>query len=101
MSFAFSALRHVRAVPARDAGLTRAGTPKATTSAGKSRVTTEPAPTTVLSPMVTPGHTITPAATQTLSPSAMGCAYSQPFRRGSGSIGCVAVRNWTRVAIWQ
>ena len=40
---------------------TRHGLPTATTLAGTSFVTTLPAPITVLSPMVTPGRTITPA----------------------------------------
>ena len=35
-------------------------------------MTTAPAPTTVLSPMVTPGQTITPPPSQTLSPLARG-----------------------------
>jgi hypothetical protein len=51
--------------------------------------------------MLTPGPTITPPPSHTLSPIAIGLAYSQPRRRGSGSIGCVAVRICTRVAIWQ
>ena len=38
---------------------------------------------------------------QTLSPSVIGSPYSQPARRGSGSMGCAAVSSWTRVAIWQ
>src|SRR3954465_7805536 len=80
---------------------TRAGTPIATTPAGRSRVTTAPAPTTVCSPIVTPGQTITPALNQTLSPTTIGLADSQPIRRGSGSIGWVAVMNWTREATWQ
>ena len=46
---------------------TRAGTPCATTPAGTSRVTTEPAPTTESSPIVTPGPTMTPPPSQTLS----------------------------------
>jgi hypothetical protein len=31
----------------------------------------------------------------------IGSAYSQPSRRGCGSIGWVAVSSCTRVAIWQ
>ncbi len=48
---------------------TRAGLPWATTPAGRSRVTTAPAPTTVFSPIETPGQTITPAPSQTPSAS--------------------------------
>ena len=64
-------------------------------------MTTAPAPTTVWSPIVTPGQTITPELSQTLSPRTIGFADSQPIRRGSGSIGCVAVMNCTREATWQ
>ena len=64
-------------------------------------MTTAPAPTTVSSPIVTPGHTIAPAPSQTLSPIAIGRAYSHPSRRAAGSIGCGAVTSWTFVAIWQ
>ena len=46
---------------------TRAGTPPATTPAGRSRTTTAPAPTTVSAPISTPGQTIAPAPSQTLS----------------------------------
>src|SRR5215212_11213602 len=51
---------------------TRAGFPTAITSAGMCRVTIEPAPITLLSPMVTPGQTMTPPPSHTLSPMAMG-----------------------------
>ena len=44
---------------------------------------------------------MTPPPSQTLSAMLIGSAYSQPIRRGSGSMGCVAVRSWTRVAIWH
>src|SRR5581483_5185184 len=81
--------------------MTRAGTPPATTPAGRSRATTPPAPTTVSSPIVTPGQTITPPPSQTLSPRTIGAPDSQPARRGNGSTGCVAVSSCTRVAIWQ
>ncbi len=64
-------------------------------------MTTAPAPTTVSSPIVTPGQTIAPPPSQTLSPIVIGSADSQPCRRGSGSIGCVAVRSCTFVASWQ
>ena len=64
-------------------------------------MTTAPAPTTVSSPIVTPGQTIAPPPNQTLSPIAIGSADSQPTQRGPGSIGCVAVRSCTRGANWQ
>jgi hypothetical protein len=38
---------------------------------------TDPAPTTASSPMVTPGQTITPPPSQTLSPIVNGFAYEQ------------------------
>lgn len=47
---------------------TRQGTPQANTSGGISLVTTLPAPITVLSPIVTPGHIIAPVAIHTLLP---------------------------------
>ena len=71
--------------------ITRAGLPTATTLAGRSLLTTEPAPTTVLSPMVTPGQTMTPPPSHTLSPIVIGLAASQLARRGSGSTGWVGV----------
>ena len=64
-------------------------------------MTTAPAPTTVSSPIVTPGQTITPELSQTLSPTVIGFAVSHPIRRTCGSIGCVAVMNCTRLATWQ
>src|SRR5690606_2440371 len=64
---------------------TLAGLPTATTLAGRSLATTAPAPTTVFSPMVTPGHTMTPPPSQTLSPMVMGSAASHLARRVSGS----------------
>ena len=67
--------------------MTRAGLPTATTLAGRSRVTTEPAPTTVFSPMETPGQTIEPPPSQTLSAMLMGRASSRPERRMAGSSG--------------
>src|SRR5271155_2948968 len=75
--------------------MTRAGLPTATTLAGRSRTTIAPAPTTVLSPMVTPGQTITPPPSQTLLPIVIGLEPSHFARLGSGSTGCVAVRSWT------
>ncbi len=77
--------------------MTRAGLPTATTFAGRSFVTTAPAPTTVFSPIVTPGHTTTPPPSQTLSPMTIGFAASHLSRRGPGSVGCVGVRSWTWV----
>jgi hypothetical protein len=47
--------------------ITWAGLPTAITLAGRSLTTTAPAPTTVFSPMLTPGQTITPPPSQTLS----------------------------------
>ena len=49
-----------------------AGHPAATQFAGNERVTTEPAPTTVLSPMVTPFKTVTFSPSQTLLPISIG-----------------------------
>ena len=51
---------------------TRQGFPTATTPAGMSFVTTEPAPMTASSPMVTPGRIVTFAPIQTRFPIAMG-----------------------------
>ncbi len=66
-----------------------------------SRVTTEPAPITLSSPMRTPGQTITPPPSQTLSPMVIGRAASSLSRRGCGSMGCVGVRSCTFGPIWQ
>ena len=48
--------------------------------------------------MLTPGQTMTPPPSQTLSPIVIGAPYSQPSRRGPGSMGCVAASSWTCVA---
>src|SRR5690606_1181054 len=56
--------------------IARAGLPTATTPGGRLRVTTEPAPTTVSSPIVTPASTIAPPPSQTLSWIVMGSAAS-------------------------
>ena len=48
--------------------MTRAGLPAAITLLGKSPVTTDRVPTTVLSPMLTPLQTVTPSPSQTLFP---------------------------------
>ncbi len=73
----------------------RAGLPTASTPAGRSRTTTEPAPTTVSSPMVTPGQTTTAPPSQTFRPMLIGSALSHRSRRGVGSRGWVAVRSCT------
>ena len=44
---------------------------------------------------------MTPPPSQTLSAIVIGSADSQPIRRGSGSMGCVAVSSCTRVASWH
>ena len=69
----------------------RQGLPTATTFAGKSRVTTLPAPTTVFAPIVTPGQTTARPPSQTPSSIETGRAYSIPERRAFASTGCVAV----------
>jgi hypothetical protein len=71
--------------------ITRQGLPTAITFAGKSRVTTLPAPTTVFAPIVTPGQTTALPPSQTPSPITTGRAYSIPERLALASIGCVAV----------
>src|SRR5699024_6617236 len=75
--------------------MTLAGFPTATTFAGRSRVTTAPAPTTVFCPILTPGQTITPPPSHTLSPMVMGWAASHLSRRCCGSMGCVGVSSCT------
>ena len=60
-------------------------------SAGISRVTTLPAPITVLSPITTPARIVEPAPIHTLLPIVMGFATSTPAFRISGSIACSAV----------
>ena len=54
-------------------------------------VTTDPAPITEFSPIVTPGQTIAPPPTQTPSPIVIGRESSIPRRRSTGSTGCSAV----------
>ena len=54
---------------------TRQGLPTATTLEGMSFVTTEPAPMTVPSPIVTPGNTTTFAPIQQPLPMVMGLVY--------------------------
>ena len=58
--------------------ITLQGFPTATTSAGISFVTTEPAPITALSPILTPGRTTTFPPSQTPSPIVIGSAHSLP-----------------------
>src|SRR5690606_9050897 len=70
---------------------TRAGFPATTTSAGTSRVTTLPAPTTARSPMVTPGRMIAPPPIHTSFPLVTGWPLSSPAARVAASSGCVAV----------
>ena len=67
--------------------MTRQGLPAAMTLAGMSRVTTLPAPMVELAPTVTPGQTMTPPPSQTLSPRVMGAASSGQARRAAGSVG--------------
>src|SRR5436305_195328 len=80
---------------------TLAGAPNATTPAGRSRVTTAPAPTTVSSPIVTPGQTMAPPPSQTLSPRVIGRPYSHTRRRGPGSSGRGAVGGWRQLALHE
>src|SRR5690606_14661160 len=79
---------------------TLAGLPTATTPAGRSRLTTAPAPTTVSSPIVIPGSTITPPPSHTFAPIVIGSAASHFARRSSGSSGCVGVSSCTFGPIW-
>ena len=71
--------------------MTLQGFPTATTFDGISFVTTLPAPITVLSPIVTPGNTITFPPIHTLLPTLIGLAYSKPLFLNSTSNGCPAV----------
>src|SRR4029450_9015407 len=75
--------------------ITRAGLPTAITFAGRSLTTTAPAPTTVFSPMLTPGQTITPPPSQTLSPPLIPLA-----RLRSAPPGWVGVKNCTLGPTW-
>ena len=63
------------------------------TLAGKSLVTTAPAPTTVFLPIVIPGRTMTPPPSHALLLMVIGFAASHLARRGSGATGCVGVSN--------
>jgi hypothetical protein len=62
-------------------------------------VTTLPAPTTVSSPIVTPGQTMAPPPSQAPSSTVIGSADSQPRRRVAASSGWVGVNNCMPVAI--
>ena len=67
------------------------GFPTATTFEGMFFVTMLPAPITTLSPIVTPPITVTLPPNQTLSPTVIGFAYSNPLFLSSAFIGCSAV----------
>lgn len=73
----------------------RAGLPQTRVEAETSRVTTEPAPITALSPTVTPGSRMAPPPIQTLLPMVTGRAYSTPVLRLSASSGWHAVKMLT------
>ena len=60
----------------------RAGVPATTLSAATSRVTTAPAATMALSPMVMPGSTMAPEPIQTFRPMTMGAG--RQLDRSSG-----------------
>ena len=64
-------------------------------------VTTAPAPMTLSSPMLTPGQTMTPPPSQTLSPMVIGDPASILSRRGCGSSGWVGASSCTFGPIWQ
>lgn len=81
--------------------ITLAGFPTATAPAGMSLTTTDPAPTTASSPMVTPGQTITPPPSQTLLPIVMGLPPYKPLLRVGGSNGWMGVSSCTLGPIWQ
>ena len=69
---------------------------------GKLLVTTAPAPTTTLSPNVTPGHIVALALIHTLFPMVMGKASSSPLMRNCACKGCVAAvyaNVWTQQTI--
>ncbi|KAH3666340.1 hypothetical protein OGAPHI_004529 [Ogataea philodendri] len=66
---------------------TFAGTPKTNELLSTSFVTVAPAPTTTLSPNVTPGRMVTFAPSQQLSPILIGKAYSSPAKREFTSSG--------------
>ena len=70
---------------------TFAGVPIATTLAGISFVTTEQAPITELSPIVTPGRIVTLEAIQTFFPMKTGQLHPYFCARSAGEIGWEAV----------
>ena len=80
--------------------ITRHGVPRQRWPAGRSFVTTLPAPTTASAPMLTPGHTITPVASHAPSPIVTGRAVSVPRRRSAESSGWSAVSRCTLGPIW-
>lgn len=73
----------------------RAGFPAMTQSDGNDFVTTDPAPTTTLSPKVTPGRIVAPPPIHTLSPMVMGSAHSMSRFLSSASRGWQAVYRLT------
>ena len=62
--------------------MTRAGTPATTVFAGTDLVTTAPAATMLLSPMVTPPNTVACAPIQTFFPTVMGRAIMLALSEG-------------------
>ena len=66
--------------------ITRQGLPTAIELAGISFVTTEPAPMVQLSPIVTPGNTVTLPPIYTLLPIVIGSAHSRRVFRSTGSV---------------
>ncbi len=64
-----------------------------TTLSPKDLVTTAPAPTTTLSPSVTPGKIVAPPPSQTLSPIVIGAPYSRPEIRSIASSGWSGVNS--------
>ena len=71
--------------------ITLHGLPTARELSGISFTTTLPAPMTQLSPIVTPGTTVTLAPNHTLLPTRIGLAYSSPRFLSTASSGCPAV----------
>ena len=73
----------------------RAGLPTASERAGRSFVTTAPAPTMQPSPIVTPGQTIAPPPSQQSSPIVIGRPHSRCVARSAASNGWWAVSSCT------
>lgn len=86
--------------------MTLAGFPAMTTLSPTDLFTTEPAPTTTFSPMVTPPITVTSAPIQQLFPIDIGLPNSIPLFHSTGSNGCSGVTiltpgpNMTLFPIW-